>query len=111
MPENLTEEQRNRLWEHGLHEDTIFFNHLNFFLIFESVLLGVVGVLYSRPQPSTLMLRIIIILGLSLTLVWGYAQSRQKHMLNILQARCYEFIPDYKVTIEKRHYGKWGLSV
>ena len=44
MSQKLDSDQINRLWEHGLHEDEVFNNRLNFFLVFESVLLGMVGV-------------------------------------------------------------------
>ncbi len=39
------DDKKRRAWEHGLHTNDIFYNQLNFFLIFESVLLGVVGLL------------------------------------------------------------------
>ena len=80
MPENLENDQINRLWEHRLHVDNELYVLLNFFLIFESVLLGVVGVLYSRPNPAMMVLRVLVILGLSITIVWGYVQARHKYM-------------------------------
>ena len=41
MPENLDGEQSRRLWEYRLHIENLLYNRLNFFLILESVLLGV----------------------------------------------------------------------
>jgi hypothetical protein len=60
MPENLDSEQRNRLWEHGIHAENVFLNQLNFFLVFESVLLGVVGILYNNRSSGKLVLIITI---------------------------------------------------
>ncbi len=45
--QNLDSDQKKRLWEMTVHDDTMFNNRLNFFLVFESVLLSVVGLLYS----------------------------------------------------------------
>jgi hypothetical protein len=47
MLENLEKDQIDPLWEYRTHMNNVFYNRLNFFLIFESVLLGVVGVLYN----------------------------------------------------------------
>jgi hypothetical protein len=47
MAEDLDNEQKARLWKHKLHLDTTFYIRLNFFLVFESILLGFVGVLYT----------------------------------------------------------------
>ena len=43
MFEELEDKQVDRLWEHRLHLDSNFYNRLNFFLVFESVLIGIVG--------------------------------------------------------------------
>ena len=40
MHENLDNEELRRLWEHRLHVDNECYSRLNFFLIFESVLIG-----------------------------------------------------------------------
>jgi hypothetical protein len=53
---HLDSEQRRRLWEYRLHVETQLYNRLTFFLIFESVLLGVVGALYSKTGQSILVL-------------------------------------------------------
>ncbi len=45
MAENLENDQLNRLWGYRLHLESLYYNRLNFFLVFESVLLGVVGAL------------------------------------------------------------------
>ncbi len=38
----LDNEQKNRLWQHKMNEEAMFNSRLNFFLVFESVLLSVV---------------------------------------------------------------------
>ncbi len=69
MSDKPDRDQIDRLWQHGLHEDNIFNNRLNFFLVFESVLLGVVAMLFGTPTPNVDVIRTIIILGIAITVV------------------------------------------
>src|SRR5215471_15698023 len=110
MLEHLDNEQLRRLWEHRLHVDNEFYSRLNFFLIFESVLLGVVGALYSKTNQVMLVLRVIVILGLCITLVWAYVQARHKYLLDAINARCYEIMPEYRATSEYWKKTKWPFS-
>jgi hypothetical protein len=110
MRKNLNNDQINRLWEHRLHVDNEFYSRLNFFLVFESVLMGVVGVLYSSPHPVMFVLRAISILGFCITLVWVYVQARHKYLLDTLNARCSEIIPEYRETIDYWKKTKWPFS-
>jgi hypothetical protein len=52
--------------------DEEFYARLNFFLVFESVLLSVVGILFTMSNSAVLILKVIAFLGLSMTLIWGY---------------------------------------
>ena len=109
--DNLTPEQKNRLWEQHLRSDEVFYNRLNFFLVFESVLLGVVGTLFSKPLSEKPVLVTIICLGLVLTILWGYTQARQKYVRDRLKARLEEVLPEYRAILEDREQvKKWPLS-
>jgi hypothetical protein len=110
MSEHLETEQISRLWEHFWHLDNNFYNRLNFFLVFESVLLGVVGLLYSRPNGSILVLKLIMLLGFSLTVLWGYVQARQKYLLDDLVEQVKAVAPEYRMTLERRKHAKWPIS-
>ena len=111
MPDNVDNERLNRLWLHGLHEDKIFNDRLSFFLVFESILLGVVGMLYSAPNPKTIVLLAIMILGLVITVVWGLVQIQQKRSLDVIKARVKELDPDYRKTVEIRHKVQMRFSI
>lgn len=84
MTEHWESEQMNRLWEHRHYMSSTFYNRLNFFLVFESVLLGVVGILYSKSNSVTLILKMIVLLGLVLTLIWGMYKRNKNTSLRIL---------------------------
>lgn len=104
--ESINSDQQNRLWAYKLHEEDIFYNRLNFFLVFESVLLGVVGLLYSRSYVL-IILRLVDILGLILTVLWGYVQARQLYTYTILVDYLKEVMPEYKIVVVRRN--KWFL--
>ena len=95
----------NRLCERGTHSDNLVHKRLNFFLMFESVLLVALGVLLSRPTTSKMVLLTLSGLGLVLTIVWGYAQARHKSV-----SRRREGAPDEHVTLLKPEQVKWPVS-
>jgi hypothetical protein len=110
MSEKLDPDQINRLFEHSLHVDTMLHNRMNFFLVFESVLLSVVSVLYSRPSSPKAVLFTIICLGFVLTLLWGYIQARQKWVRDSLKAFRREVMPEYEMTMKRREQVKWPID-
>jgi len=99
------------LRDHANHEDQIFNDRLNFFLVFESVLLGVVGILYNAQVSKVLFLKLIILLGFLLTVIWGYIQARQKYILDGIKDQLKELDPIYQKTLSERAKTKWPLSV
>jgi hypothetical protein len=77
MPEReLTTEERERLWQHALHEDSLYNERLNSFLIFHSVLLAVGGtILGSRAAAIGPLLIVLSCAGIALSFLWLYAQT------------------------------------
>ena len=105
---DLEAEAIRRLWEHGLHEDTMFNDRLNFFLIFESVLLGVVGMLYGKQPPIMKPILLLLgFLGLFITIIWGYVQSRQRSTLQRLIDRLQENLPEFRETYSPLDQKRW----
>lgn len=98
------------LRDHADHEDQIFNDRLNFFLVFESVLLGVVGILYNDQPSKTSFLKLMILLGFLLTVIWGYIQARQKYILDGIKKRLKEIDPVYQITLSERAKTKWPFS-
>src|SRR4051794_23451209 len=56
------QEQRARFWEHALHEDRNISDRQYFFLVFQSVLLGIVGALYTGSYVDRGTLRVFAVL-------------------------------------------------
>jgi hypothetical protein len=114
MQERLENDQIDRIFEYRAQCVNTFYNRLNFFLIFESVLLGAISLLYSRPIPSLFIVKAIAVFGLILTLIWWYTQARQKHMLYIATTYAQEVIPEYRelqarMKKEALPYLTWNL--
>ena len=101
-------DQANRLWEHGLHEDSVFNERQNYFLVAESMLFVAYATLLSTPQPKIFIARVIASFGVLLTLVWIYVNVRQWYVVRHLRARCIAVLHDYKETYQTR--AKWPIS-
>jgi hypothetical protein len=96
------EKRIDRLWQHGLHEDVMFNERLNFFLVFESLLIATVASLYNSPHPKVSIIRFIIIIGLLLTGVWSYVQIRQKQTLFDLKEKTKSLDSNYAEILNRR---------
>ena len=109
MPENLDSEQRNRLWDHLLHVETQLYGRVTLFLTIETVLLAIVGIVYSKPGLSLLVVKAIVILGLCITIIWGYLQDRVKQVFDAVIKRALDNLPEYKDTQKAIHEERWPL--
>ncbi len=111
MIEKLENDQINRVWEHKLHVEDIFYNRLNFFLVFESIFLSsVVSAAFTKLPSGKIVLIILTSLGLVITFLWGYAQARQKYILDDLRAHLEVIAPEYDATHKRRDQVIWPLS-
>lgn len=84
----LEKDEMNRLLTHGLHEETVFYNRLNFFSVLQSVL--VAAIVSSAPTtdtPGVFVIQAIAVLGLAVSGVWWYAQVSKLRLLNALGDR------------------------
>ncbi len=105
--EYLENEQLNRLMQHAMHAQNRFDSRLNFFLIFESVLLGVVTTLYSKAPSIKPILITVTCLGFFLTILWGYTQIREKFLFEVVEKRLAEELPEYQETFRRQELGRW----
>lgn len=107
-------DQANRVFQHGLHEDSALTERSNYFLIAESMLVvaytGLISSVSSTAQQTSTLLiaRILAFFGFLLTIVWIYVNRRQWYVIQHLRDRALELVPEYKVTVETRR--KWRIS-
>ena len=110
MVQKLNDNQIDRLWQHIEAVQNRFDNRLNFFLIFESILMGVVGMLYSRPSSVNIVLIFVICLGILLTVIWQYVQARERYLLDDLENKLKEVVSEYQETVVRRERVKWPIG-
>jgi len=110
MQPHYTEAEQNRLLQHLLQIENNFDNRLNTFLVLETILFGVVSLLYSKLVADNFMLVVIICLGLGLTLIRGYAQTRGRDVYKSIKTRCIANLREFKDTQDARAKQHWPVS-
>jgi hypothetical protein len=76
-------EQCERLWQHLLHEDTLFNERLNSFVAFQSVLLGIAAFSLTQSQKP---LVFVGWAGLMVSLISVYVLGRMAFLSNLFLA-------------------------
>lgn len=96
------DDELERLWSHGLHEDNMFIQRGNFFLVAESLMLvAYAGVLASRARPGGYSLaasHIIGGFGFALTGIWILISHRHRTYLQLIQQRMRAHFREYRDT-------------
>ena len=103
-PDRTADHPTNRLLQHGLHEETVFNNRFQFFILIESILLTSFGTLQRGPDAPAAARGAwtVGVLGLVLTAMWVYILYRQKVVLDLMRQRmlCIEGYAETRKQIE-----------
>jgi len=100
LTESVPEGISNRVWEHALHEETVFNATGNFFLIAEAMLLVFYATLIDNLRPWALLASTA--LGLLLTLMWLIINIRQEKDLKTAKQRLEKYCPEYTEYLKDR---------
>lgn len=98
-PRELAEDETNRLWQHGLHEERLFHDRLNYFSVVELGLLSAFAILYNKDRPFGLLL-MLTIAALAFRLFWLVLQYNHWRYCQFLHQRMRRLIPEYKATVD-----------
>lgn len=102
----------NRLWQHGLHEERLFHDRMNFFSAMQVGLLGVFAILYNKePAPGVFVP--LTTVALAFTLLWLVVQVRHWRYCLHVHAIMRQVVPEYGRTVAS-FAGPWrtdGLSI
>lgn len=101
----MDEHQRARLWEHRLHEDVIFSERQNFFLLAESVLAVAYTQALATTEPNPVVAVVIGGIALVLTLAWLLVNRRQYAIVGHVQKRAVAHLPEFAETYRTRPDG------
>ncbi len=102
--------EAERLWQWWLLEEGNFNDRLNFFMVVESVLLGGLVLFLGQGNslyPAMITLKVFLVAGFLLTIVWIYIQLRQRYVMDVIRGQLRIYLPDFSRTekeIEKKHW-------
>ena len=92
--------QQQRLWEWTLHEDNLFSERQNLFLVAESMLVaGHAAALDSSAESAA---EAIGAVALVLTLAWGFVSWRMAVLVDYIQGHARDNLPEYKEICKDR---------
>lgn len=87
----------NRLWQHGLHEERLFHDRLNYFSFLETGLLTICVILYNKDPSLGLFLPLTGV-ALAFTILWLMIQRRHWAYCVHVNERIRRVVPEYKET-------------
>ena len=88
----------NRLWGHGLHEERLFYDRLNYFSAMQVGLLGVFAILYNKDPALGVFLPLTAV-ALAFTVLWLVVQVRHWRYCVHVNERIKLAVPDYARTV------------
>jgi hypothetical protein len=92
-----TPDEINRLWQHGLHEERLFHDRLNYFSFLETGLLTICVILYNK-EPSLGLFLPLTGVALLFTFLWLTIQIRHWAYCVHVNERIRRIVPEYKET-------------
>src|SRR6478609_9243965 len=84
----------NRLWQHGMHEERLFYDRLNYFSAIQVGLLGVFAILYHK-EPSVGVFVPLTAAALAFDLLWLRVQARHWRYCVHVNERIKQAVPEY----------------
>lgn len=88
----------NRLWQHGLHEERLFYDRLNYFAAIQVGLLGVFAILYHK-EPSVGVFVPLTAAALAFNLLWLRVQVRHWRYCVHVYEHIRRAVPEYARTV------------
>jgi hypothetical protein len=98
-PHPPSPDEINRVWQHGMHEERLFHDRLNYFSFLETGLLTICGIMYNK-EPSVSFFVPITVVGLAFTLLWLVIQRRHWKYCVHVNDRIKALVPEYRRTLE-----------
>jgi hypothetical protein len=91
-------DEMNRLWQHGLHEERLFYDRLNYFAAIQVGLLGVFAILYHK-EPSIGVFIPLTAAALAFNLLWFRVQMRHWRYCLHVYDHTKKAVPEYARTV------------
>jgi hypothetical protein len=94
----LASDEINRLWQHGMHEERLFHDRLNYFSAVQVGLLGVFAILFHK-EPSLGVFVPLTAVGIAIALLWLRVQVRHWRYCVHVHERMKRAMREYAGTI------------
>jgi hypothetical protein len=94
----LNADEINRLWQHGIHEERLFHDRLNYFSAIQVGLLAVFAILYQK-EPSPGVFAPLTTVALAFALLWLRVQVQHWTYCVHVNERIKRAVPEYARTI------------
>ncbi|MDB5311214.1 MAG: hypothetical protein JWO38_5416 [Gemmataceae bacterium] len=94
-----TPDEVNRLWQHGMHEERLFHDRLNYFSFLETGLLSLCAIMYNK-EPAIGFFLPLTVVALLFTLLWLVIQMRHWEYCVHVNDRIRRIVPEYRATVE-----------
>jgi len=94
----LEPDEINRLWQHGMHEERLFYDRLNYFSAIQVGLLGVFAILYHK-EPTIWVFVPLTTAALAFNLLWLWVQVRHWRYCVHVNERIRRAVPEYGRTV------------
>jgi hypothetical protein len=94
----LGPDEVNRLWQHGLHEERLFHDRLNYFAAMQVGLLGLFAILYHK-EPAPGVFAPLAAAALALDLLWLRVQARHWRYCVHVYEQVKKAVPEYGRTV------------
>jgi hypothetical protein len=101
-------EERQRLWEHRLHEDHIFSDRQNYFLLAESML--AIAFTTAFGIDKRFVSYVISAAGMLITIGWLYVNWRQRRIVSHVHRRALDALPEFAETWRTRPTARLASS-
>lgn len=98
-PPKPSPDEVNRIWQHGMHEERLFHDRLNYFSFLDTGLLTICGIMYNK-EPAVGFFVPMTVVGLAFTLLWLVIQRQHWKYCVHVNERIKQLVPDYKATLE-----------
>ncbi|MGC2238399.1 MAG: hypothetical protein WA584_19750 [Pyrinomonadaceae bacterium] len=97
--DSLSQDELNRLWQHGLHEERLFHDRLNYFSVVEIGLLSAFAILYNKERPVGLLIALTGA-ALAFTVFWLLVQYKHWQYCQFINLRQRKMIPEFRETVD-----------
>jgi hypothetical protein len=104
-PRQLEQAEKDRLWQHVLHEDTLYYERLNSFLVMQGLMLASVG--FSEGPFALMTIRIFCFGGPILCILALIGLLKQHHLVNFLDDRCNRNLLEFAETRKELERHRW----